>query len=82
MDLETEAKPRFLNHEEPRARLLTDLEDGSFADVIRLIAIYILDLVDFNCGFDISLQHHDNIIIESHNHNEYPLLYKDTKLLG
>ena len=32
MDLETEAKPRFLNHEEPRAQLLTDLEDGSFAD--------------------------------------------------
>ena len=38
MDLETEAKPRFLNHEEakprflnheePRAWFLTDLEDG------------------------------------------------------
>ena len=54
MDLETEAKPRFLNHKEPRAQLLTDLEDGSFEDVVKLIAIYILDLVDFNCGFDIS----------------------------
>ena len=31
MDLETEVKPRFLNHEDPRARLLTDLEDGSVA---------------------------------------------------
>ena len=51
MDLETKAKPRFLNHEEPRARLL---EDGLFADVVKLIATYILDLVDFNCGFDIS----------------------------
>ena len=53
MDLETEANPRFLNHEEPRARLLTDLEDGSFANlygnVIRSIATYILDLVDFSC---------------------------------
>ena len=32
MDLETEAKPRFLNHEEPRVRLLTDLEDSSFTN--------------------------------------------------
>ena len=29
MDLETEAKPRFLNHEDPRAWFLTDLEHGS-----------------------------------------------------
>ena len=29
MDLETEAKPRFLNHEEPRAWLLTDLDNGT-----------------------------------------------------
>ena len=29
MDLETEAKPRFLNHKEPRAWLLTDLESGT-----------------------------------------------------
>ena len=28
VDLETEAKPRFLNHEDPRAWLLTDLERG------------------------------------------------------
>ena len=27
--LETEAKPRFLNHEDPRAWSLTDLEDCS-----------------------------------------------------
>ena len=34
MDLETEVKPRFLNHKESRARLLTDLEDGSFTNFI------------------------------------------------
>ena len=28
MDLETEAKPRFLNHEEPRAWFLPDLQNG------------------------------------------------------
>ena len=28
MDLETEAKLRFLNHEEPRAWFLTDLANG------------------------------------------------------
>ena len=28
MDLETEAKPRFLNHEGPRVWFLTDLENG------------------------------------------------------
>ena len=34
MDLETEAKLRFLNHDDSRVRLLTDLEDGSFASFI------------------------------------------------
>ena len=29
MDLETEAKPRFLNHEGLRAWFLTDLENGT-----------------------------------------------------
>ena len=29
MDLETEAKPRFLSHEGPRAWFLTDLENGT-----------------------------------------------------
>ena len=29
MDLETEAKPRFLNHEDPRAWFLTDLEKSA-----------------------------------------------------
>ena len=29
MDLKTEAKPTFLNHEDLRAWFLTDLEDGS-----------------------------------------------------
>ena len=29
MDLETEAKLTFLNHEEPRAWFLTDLENGT-----------------------------------------------------
>ena len=33
MDLETEAKPRFLNHEELRVWFLTDLENGT---VIKL----------------------------------------------
>ena len=28
MDLETKVRPRFLNHEEPRAWFLTDLENG------------------------------------------------------
>ena len=28
MDLETKAKPRFLNHEEPRAWFLTNLDNG------------------------------------------------------
>ena len=28
MDLEIKAKPRFLNHEDPRAWFLTDLENG------------------------------------------------------
>ena len=28
MDLETEAKPRLLNHEEPRVWFLTDLDNG------------------------------------------------------
>ena len=29
MDLEAEANPRFLNHEEPRAWFLTDLDNGT-----------------------------------------------------
>ena len=29
MDLETEAKPRFLNHDELRAWFLTDLDNGT-----------------------------------------------------
>ena len=29
MDLETEAKPRFLNHKDQRAWLVTDLEKGA-----------------------------------------------------
>ena len=36
MDLETEARLRFLNHEEPRAWFLTDLENGT---VIQLSQI-------------------------------------------
>ena len=34
MSLETEAKPRFLNHEDPHAWSLTDLEDCSFNNFI------------------------------------------------
>ena len=37
MDLETKAKPRFLNHEEPRERLLTDLEDGLFTNFMEML---------------------------------------------
>ena len=33
MDLETEAKPRFLNHEGLRAWFLTDLENGMVAQL-------------------------------------------------
>ena len=29
MDLETKAKPRFLNHEDPREWFLTDIENGT-----------------------------------------------------
>ena len=29
MDLQTEAKPRFLNHEEPSAWFLADLDNGT-----------------------------------------------------
>ena len=29
MDLEAEARPRFLNHEGPRAWFLTDLDNGT-----------------------------------------------------
>ena len=29
MDLETEARPRFLNHEGPRTWFLTDLDNGT-----------------------------------------------------
>ena len=29
VDLETKAKPRFLNHEDPKAWFLTDLEKGT-----------------------------------------------------
>ena len=34
MGLETEAKLRFLNHEDPCAWSLTDLEDYSFTNII------------------------------------------------
>ena len=36
-NLETEAKPRFLNHEELRAQLLTNLEDGSFTNFMEML---------------------------------------------
>ena len=48
MDLETEAKPRFLNHKDLRAWFLTDLENG-----LRTI-IYILACVQSNCGISIT----------------------------
>ena len=66
MDLETEVKPRLLNHEDPRVQLLTNLEDGLSANFIwKCIATYILISI-------VGLIHHDNII-KSHNHNEHPL---------
>ena len=38
MDLETKAKPRFLNHEGSRAWFLTDLENGKPKDYIYSVA--------------------------------------------
>ena len=38
MDLETEARPRFLNHEGSRAWFLTDLENGTVVKMARLFS--------------------------------------------
>ena len=35
VDLETKAKPRFLNHKDPRACLLTDLEQGAIQETFN-----------------------------------------------
>ena len=47
MDLKTDAKPRFLNYEDPTAWFLTDLEDGS--SPLSYIPLH----VQSNCGIDI-----------------------------
>ena len=36
MDLETEAKLRFLNHEDPRAWFLNDLENGMVVQLSQI----------------------------------------------
>ena len=48
MDLETKAKPKFLNHEDPRVWFLTDLEHGS------PFYFYILKHVQRNCGINVT----------------------------
>ena len=47
MDLETEAKPRFLNHEDLRVGLLTYLEYGSLANLYQCHDIYIKAWIDY-----------------------------------
>ena len=39
MDLETEARARFLNHEEPKAWFLTDLDNGTVIQLSRQLSL-------------------------------------------
>ena len=80
MDLETEAKLRFLNHEEPRTWFLTNLAHGllsylTFGETdcgnqlqcykcVSLLATY---LVDFHCGFKL-LRNYS--LIQTHNQSQ------------
>ena len=48
MDLETKAKPRFLNYEDPRAWLLIDLEKGTIHELLEPHFIHKYDAV--HCG--------------------------------
>ena len=48
MDLETEVKLKFLNHEEPRAWFLTDLEKGAIHKPPEPLFIHKCDAV--HCG--------------------------------
>ena len=45
MDLEKEVKPRFLNHEDPRAWFLTDLVKGVIHEPPNLLFICKYDAV-------------------------------------
>ena len=45
MDLETEVKLRFLNHEDPRVWFLTDLEKGAIHEPPEPLFIYKCDAV-------------------------------------
>ena len=48
VDLETKAKPRFLNHEDPKAWFLTDLEKGTIHEPPEPLFICKYDAV--HCG--------------------------------
>ena len=48
MDLKTETKQRFLNHEDPRAWFLTDLKKGTIHELPELLFIRKYDAV--HCG--------------------------------
>ena len=48
VDLETETKPRFLNHEDPRTWSLTDLEKGAIHEPLEPLFIHKYDVV--HCG--------------------------------
>ena len=48
MDLDTEAKPRFLNHEDLRVWFLIDLEKGTIHELPEPLSIHKYDVV--HCG--------------------------------
>ena len=48
MNLETEAKSNFLNHKDPRAGFLTDLEKDVIHELPELLLIHKYDVV--HCG--------------------------------
>ena len=68
MNLETEAKPRFLNHEELRAWFLTDLDNGTVIQPPQAAKpkeyIYSVACVVWLWVLE---NHHRNIISETHN---------------
>ena len=48
VDLETEGKPRFLNHKDPRDWFLTDLGKGAIHEPPKSLFIHKYDVV--HCG--------------------------------
>ena len=75
MDLETKAKPRFLNHEEPRACFLTDLDNGTVIQLSQTAKpkdyIYSVACVVWLWVLE---NHHRNIIPETHNQTSQAIL--------